>query len=75
MTERVAPVAVDAMGGDHAPGAIVQGAINAARKGLALELALGFNSGRIASAPHRPKKTPPARMGGVGGFKRPKGPQ
>src|SRR5512138_2220421 len=29
----VAPVAVDAMGGDHAPGAIVQGAINAARKG------------------------------------------
>ncbi len=34
MTERLAPVAVDAMGGDHAPGAIVQGAINAARKGL-----------------------------------------
>ena len=34
MTERIAPVAVDAMGGDHAPGAIVQGAINAARKGL-----------------------------------------
>jgi phosphate acyltransferase len=31
--ENVAPVAVDAMGGDHAPGAIVQGAINAARKG------------------------------------------
>jgi glycerol-3-phosphate acyltransferase PlsX len=31
--EKVAPVAVDAMGGDHAPGAIVQGAINAARKG------------------------------------------
>jgi glycerol-3-phosphate acyltransferase PlsX len=34
MTERLAPVAVDAMGGDHAPGAIVQGSINAARKGL-----------------------------------------
>ncbi len=33
MTEPIAPVAVDAMGGDHAPGAIVQGAINAARKG------------------------------------------
>jgi phosphate acyltransferase len=31
--EKIAPVAVDAMGGDHAPGAIVQGAINAARKG------------------------------------------
>ena len=30
--EKFAPVAVDAMGGDHAPGAIVQGAINAARK-------------------------------------------
>jgi glycerol-3-phosphate acyltransferase PlsX len=34
MIEKVAPVAVDAMGGDHAPGAIVQGAVNAARKGL-----------------------------------------
>jgi glycerol-3-phosphate acyltransferase PlsX len=33
MVEPIAPVAVDAMGGDHAPGAIVQGAINAARKG------------------------------------------
>ncbi len=30
----IAPVAVDAMGGDSAPGAVVQGAINAARKGL-----------------------------------------
>ncbi len=29
----IAPVAVDAMGGDQAPGAVVQGAINAARKG------------------------------------------
>jgi len=38
MTERLAPVAVDAMGGDHAPGAIVQGAINAARKGLPVVL-------------------------------------
>ena len=34
MVEKIAPVAVDAMGGDDAPGAIVQGAINAARKGL-----------------------------------------
>jgi phosphate acyltransferase len=34
MIEKIAPVAVDAMGGDHAPGAIVQGAVNAARKGL-----------------------------------------
>jgi glycerol-3-phosphate acyltransferase PlsX len=33
MTRHRAPVAVDAMGGDHAPGAIVQGAIDAARKG------------------------------------------
>jgi glycerol-3-phosphate acyltransferase PlsX len=30
---RLAPVAVDAMGGDHAPGAVVQGAIAAARQG------------------------------------------
>jgi glycerol-3-phosphate acyltransferase PlsX len=34
MSDRIAPVAVDAMGGDNAPGAIVQGAINAARKGF-----------------------------------------
>ena len=33
MIRHYAPVAVDAMGGDHAPGAIVQGAIDAARKG------------------------------------------
>ena len=38
MTTRNAPVAVDAMGGDHAPGAIVHGAINAARKGLPVVL-------------------------------------
>jgi glycerol-3-phosphate acyltransferase PlsX len=38
MTDTIAPVAVDAMGGDHAPGAIVQGAINAARKGLGVIL-------------------------------------
>jgi len=35
---RSAPVAVDAMGGDHAPGAIVQGSINAARKGIPVVL-------------------------------------
>ncbi len=33
MIDPIAPVAVDAMGGDQAPGAIVQGAINAARQG------------------------------------------
>ncbi len=35
---QIAPVAVDAMGGDNAPGAVVQGAIDAARKGLAVVL-------------------------------------
>jgi glycerol-3-phosphate acyltransferase PlsX len=34
MARGIAPVAVDAMGGDHAPGAVVQGAVNAARNGL-----------------------------------------
>jgi glycerol-3-phosphate acyltransferase PlsX len=34
----IAPVAVDAMGGDHAPGAIVHGSVNAARKGLPVTL-------------------------------------
>jgi phosphate acyltransferase len=34
MNDPIAPVAVDAMGGDFAPSAIVHGAINAARKGL-----------------------------------------
>jgi glycerol-3-phosphate acyltransferase PlsX len=38
MVDQIAPVAVDAMGGDHAPGAIVQGVINAARKGRAVIL-------------------------------------
>src|SRR5512141_464446 len=33
MPETIAPVAVDAMGGDNAPAAIVQGALNAARNG------------------------------------------
>jgi glycerol-3-phosphate acyltransferase PlsX len=36
--ERIAPVAVDAMGGDHAPHAIVEGAVRAARKGHAVLL-------------------------------------
>jgi phosphate acyltransferase len=35
---RSAPVAVDAMGGDNAPGAIVQGVIHAARKGHSVVL-------------------------------------
>ena len=38
MTAKIAPVAIDAMGGDHAPGAIVHGAVNAARKGLPVVL-------------------------------------
>src|SRR5512144_2988279 len=38
MVAPIAPVAVDAMGGDNAPGAIVQGAVNAARKGLPVVL-------------------------------------
>jgi glycerol-3-phosphate acyltransferase PlsX len=38
MPETIAPVAVDAMGGDNAPGAIVQGSINAARKGVPVVL-------------------------------------
>jgi len=38
MIETIAPVAVDAMGGDNAPGAVVQGAINAARKGTPVVL-------------------------------------
>jgi len=35
---RALPVAVDAMGGDHSPSAIVHGAVNAARKGLPVVL-------------------------------------
>ena len=38
MPETIAPVAVDAMGGDNAPAAIVQGAVNAARKGIPVVL-------------------------------------
>jgi glycerol-3-phosphate acyltransferase PlsX len=38
MDQPLAPVAVDVMGGDNAPGAIVQGATNAARKGLSVVL-------------------------------------
>jgi phosphate acyltransferase len=38
MIETIAPVAVDAMGGDNAPDAIVQGAVNAARKGIPVVL-------------------------------------
>ncbi len=38
MVDRLAPVAVDAMGGDNAPAAVVQGAINAARNGRAVIL-------------------------------------
>jgi glycerol-3-phosphate acyltransferase PlsX len=38
MAPGIAPVALDAMGGDHAPVAVVQGAIDAARKGQAVIL-------------------------------------
>ncbi|HET6438496.1 MAG TPA: phosphate acyltransferase PlsX [Anaeromyxobacter sp.] len=50
MKETIAPVAVDAMGGDNAPDAIVQGALNAARKGLPVVLVGGGAAirGRLA---------------------------
>ncbi len=35
---RIAPAAVDAMGGDHAPAAVVQGAVAAARRGQPVAL-------------------------------------
>jgi len=38
MAPGIAPVAVDAMGGDHAPAAVVQGAVDAARNGRAVIL-------------------------------------
>ena len=38
MAPGAAPVAVDAMGGDNAPGAVVQGAVDAARQGQAVVL-------------------------------------
>ncbi|HVP66358.1 MAG TPA: phosphate acyltransferase PlsX [Anaeromyxobacteraceae bacterium] len=38
MAPGAAPVAVDAMGGDHAPTAVVQGAVDAARQGQAVVL-------------------------------------
>ena len=38
MAQGIAPVALDAMGGDNAPVAVVQGAIDAARKGQAVIL-------------------------------------
>lgn len=38
MTAALAPVAVDAMGGDHAPGRIVDGALAAARQGVPVTL-------------------------------------
>ncbi len=50
---RSAPVAVDAMGGDHAPGAIVQGAIQAARKGIPVVLVGPEEQVRQELARHR----------------------
>jgi glycerol-3-phosphate acyltransferase PlsX len=50
---RALPVAVDAMGGDHAPGAIVHGAINAARKGLPVVLVGSEDVVRVELARHR----------------------
>lgn len=38
MTPLAGPIAVDAMGGDHAPGRIVDGALAAARQGVAVTL-------------------------------------
>ncbi len=53
MTGRLAPIAVDVMGGDHAPGAIVRGAVNAARKGLPVVLVGPEASVREELARHR----------------------
>jgi phosphate acyltransferase len=50
---RALPVAVDAMGGDNAPGAIVQGAIDAARQGLPVVLVGPEAVVREALARHR----------------------
>jgi len=59
MTETLAPVAVDAMGGDHAPGAIVQGAINAARQGLPVVLVGPEAVVRASLAHHHAPKSLP----------------
>ena len=59
MPETIAPVAVDAMGGDNAPAAIVQGSINAARKGIPVilvgrEAVVREQLARLRAAPSLP---------------------
>src|SRR5512142_1533415 len=53
MLETMAPVAVDAMGGDSAPGAIVQGALNAARNGTPVILVGPEGAVRAELARHK----------------------
>src|SRR6185369_12431934 len=55
---RALPVAVDAMGGDHAPSAIVEGAINAARRGLPVVLVGPEATVREELARHRADALP-----------------
>jgi glycerol-3-phosphate acyltransferase PlsX len=62
MVETTAPVAVDAMGGDNAPGAIVQGAVNAARKGLTVVLVGPEARLRDELARHRASKALPIEV-------------
>ena len=59
MPETIAPVAVDAMGGDNAPAAIVQGSLNAARKGIPVilvgrEAVVREQLARLRAAPSLP---------------------
>src|SRR6266508_4031226 len=62
MVETTAPVAVDAMGGDNAPCAIVQGAVNAARKGLGVVLVGPEARVREELARHRASKSLPIEV-------------
>jgi glycerol-3-phosphate acyltransferase PlsX len=59
---RAAPVAVDAMGGDCAPGLIVQGAINAARKGIPVVLVGPEDRVRDELARHRAGQSLPLEV-------------
>lgn len=62
MDKPIAPVAVDAMGGDFAPGAIVHGAINAARKGLPVILVGSEARVREELARYRAEKSLPLEL-------------
>ncbi len=62
MPETIAPVAVDAMGGDNAPAAIVQGAVNAARKGIPVLLVGPEDDVRAALARQRVRPDLPVEV-------------